>query len=179
MIPQRNIQPTLEAVLSGENPNFLTTSTLAATFAAKGFALSDFDQSSEYTGLFDQYRINRLEVWIIPVAAQGTTVFGGSFSAIDLDDASTPSATATVKAKQGSLLSSGGASHYHSWRPHVAIAAYSGAFTSFANMTESWIDSGSPGVQHYGLKFASDSTPVAYTFNLTYKAHVSFRAPGI
>ncbi len=38
--------------------------------------------------------------------------------------------------------------------PHLAIGAYSGAFTSFANTNSTqWVDANSPSVQYYGVKY--------------------------
>lgn len=61
----------------------------------------------------------------------------------------------------------------------MAVAVYSGAFTSFANAPSSWIDSGSPNVQHYGLKAAVTATAAVQTYNLQVRARVSFRQPGL
>jgi hypothetical protein len=42
--------------------------------------------------------------------------------------------------------------------PRFASAAYSGAFTSYANSDpNTWIDTGSPGVLYYGMKFCLNS----------------------
>ena len=47
--------------------------------------------------------------------------------------------------------------------PHIAMAAYSGAFTSYANRQKQWIDVASADVIHYGYKYAvtppSTATP--------------------
>jgi len=62
----------------------------------------------------------------------------------------------------------------------MAVAAFSGAFTSYSNVPAGWIDSASPGVQHYGLKLYFESTPfgvISYEYSV--RAKVSFRGPGI
>jgi hypothetical protein len=147
--------------------------------SASSIAFNASPAYTEYTGLFDQYRIRLIEAWLEPIAAQGTTVFGPVASAIDLDDANSPGNLASVQAKQDSLTSYGGSSHYHRWVPHCALAAYSGVFTSFANVTAPWIDSASPAVQHFGLKYAALPTPAAVPYRLNVRMHLSFRAPGI
>lgn len=172
-----SLTPLLQASLTGEAS--FTTSTSVPTYVAYSFAVSGGAGSSEYLGLFDQYRIDAVECWLEPFAAQGTTVFSEVVSAIDLDDANTPTTVAQVQARQDSLCTGGGAGHYHVWTPHAAIATYSGVFTSFANVVKPWIDSGSPNVQHYGLKIACAVTPAVISYHLTFRLHCSFRAPGL
>jgi len=57
----------------------------------------------------------------------------------------------------------------------MAVAAYAGSFTSYANMEPQWIDCASPSVQHYGFKCAVNPTGVAMTFDLIGKIWVQFR----
>jgi hypothetical protein len=156
---------------------FNVTSTTVATFGNQPFALNSFANSAEYTGLFDQYRFDQIEVWLEP-AASSTAVYGTIATAVDLDDANVPTMTSVLD-KQGALISSGADGHYHRWAPHVAVSEYSGTFTSFGNVPATWVDSASPGVQHYGFKAYFSATPVALSYNLTVRAIVSFRAPGV
>lgn len=157
----------------------LTTSTTLPTFRGNTFTLANFANYSNYLSLFDQYRIDRLEVWIEPRAPQGTTAFGALATAVDLDDGNTPASSIEVLDKPGALVGGGAAGRYHSWVPHMAVATYSGAFTSYANEPASWIDSGSPNVQHFGLKTYATATAVAIDYDIRVRAHVTFRAPGI
>jgi len=160
---------------------FLTSSTTVPTFGTYVAHLSDFAQYTEYISCFDQYRIEQLEVWIEPQISQSTVSAntGMITSCIDLDDGSTPSTYASVEAHQGSLTSNGQAGHYHRWKPHVAVAVYSGAFTSFSNEPSCWIDSASPNVQHYALKAACLATAAITVYSLNVRARLSFRSSGI
>jgi hypothetical protein len=139
-----------------------------------------FQISTVALTMFDQYKIEQLEIWLTP----DTTVTNLSrtmiASAIDLDDAATPTSFLTVSDKQGSLVTSGQAGHYHKWKPHMATAVYSGAFTSFANEPAGWIDSGSPNVQHYGVKSAtSGADGVVVRYSLEVRGVLSFRSPSV
>jgi hypothetical protein len=160
---------------------FLTTSTSAAVYTAYPFALNAAAAYAEYTSLFDQYRIDGIEAYVEPfLAAQGTTVFGDVALAVDLDDSSTPSSLNTVASKQGSIVCSGAAGIYQRWKPHVALAAYTGSFGGYANVASPWIDCGSPAVQHYGLKGYAGPTPAAaVTYVIYARMLCTFRAPGI
>jgi hypothetical protein len=158
---------------------FLATSTTVPVFIAKSFALANFADATPYLTVFDQYRIEELEVWIEPETVGGS--FAQITSAIDYDDDTTPSSVNSVMAKQNSLLTSGGTGHYHHFKPRAAMAAYaSGTFASFANMPAPWCDSASPGVLHYGLKMASQpTTSGTVTYSLCVRAKVTFRQPGL
>jgi len=61
----------------------------------------------------------------------------------------------------------------------MAVAAYSGAFTSYSNLVGGWIDSASPAVQHYGIKLATPIATGSIAYTMTARAVVSFRSPGI
>lgn len=158
-----------------------TSSLTVPTYYGRSFQLSDFGNVAEYTALFDQYRFDSIEAWIEPSIVESSTLSSPLYySAVDVDDGNTPAVSTTVAAKQGVLSSSVGTGHYHKWQPHMAIAAFSGAFTSYSNEVAGWIDSASPSVQHYGLKCAIPGVDsVVRIFYLTIRAKVSFRAPGI
>lgn len=155
------------------------TSTTVPVYAASAFTISSFAGTTAYLSVFDQYMIEKIEVWLESPAAQGSTSFDTLITAIDLDDANTPTSVAEVERKQGALIGSGGAGRYHAWCPHMAVAAYSGAFTSYSNVPAGWIDSASPSVQHFGFKTAASPTGVALYYNIRVRATVLFRAPGL
>lgn len=157
----------------------LQTSTTVPVYSALYFQLSSFGRASNYLTVFDQYHIERLEIWIENVSAQGATSFDLLATAIDLDDANTPTSIAEVESKQGALIGNGGAGRYFSWAPHMATAAYSGAFTSYANVPAGWIDSASPNVQHFGLKAFASPTGISQYVSYRVRATIGFRAPGI
>jgi len=159
--------------------NFLTTSTATNSYAALAPTLGNFSMNSAYTALFDQYRIDQLEVFVEPINAQGSTSYGEVFTAVDLDDANAPT-TLSIGDKQEALVGLGAAGRKHRWLPHVAIAEYSGTFTSYGNIPATFIDSASPSVQHYGFKMAAAPTPLqVVTYALTCRAVITFRAPGL
>jgi len=155
------------------------TSISVPTFAAVAFTLAGFAQYAAYTTVFDQYKFDQIEVWIEPSGIGGVTNAGTLTTCVDLDDAGTPTTIASVEAHQSALDSTGLAGHYHKWVPHVAVAVYSGTFTSYGNSEAQWIDVASPNVQHYGIKSANSQTSVLVAYNMSVRARVSFRQPGI
>ena len=160
--------------------DYIVTSTSVPVTVGTSFALSAFVSSAAYLSVFDQYKFDHLETWLEPQGSisQPISNWGTLTSCIDLDDGSTPS-FADVEDHQTSLSTSGQDSHYHAWKPHMAVAVYSGAFTSFANEPADWIDSGSPNVQHYGQKCAVSIQSASTKYNLYIRARVSFRQPGL
>lgn len=157
-----------------------TTSTVAAVFAGKAFALSDFNYAALAT-VFDQYRFMQIEAWIDPGILMSDSVASTPFyTTVDLDDANAPTGQAEVVNHAACVSSQTGTAHYHRWAPYMAIAAYSGAFTSYVSSKATWIDVASPGVQHYGIKSAvpfADGVARAYT--LTFRATIEFRGADI
>jgi hypothetical protein len=159
---------------------FLAVAAAVPAFGAASFALSSFSAATPYTSLFDQYKFEQVEAWIETPIAQGSTTFPTQLvSCVDLDDANTPTTLSLVQNHQGALMTGGAAGHYHKWVPHMAVAVYSGAFTSFSNAPAGWIDSGSPSVQHYGLKAGVSNATSIPVYTLIVRAVLAFRAPGI
>lgn len=173
-------QPQITVELNIQGTAF-TTSNIASVYAGFPIALNVFSNYTEYTQLFDQYKFEELEFWLEPFETQSNAVAlsGTLSSCIDLDDGNTPTTIAGVQDHQGCVVTNGFAGHYHKWKPHMAVAVYSGAFTSFANTPANWIDAASPAVQHYGIKTAITATTAAVPYSYTVKALVSFRSPGI
>lgn len=167
---------------SVETGNLFTSSTTVPTYTGTVFALSALSNYSTYTAVFDQYMIERIEMWIF-TGADGVDAISSAIgiwnSAVDYDDGNTPTTIAMVADKQTNVASSIQAAHYHSWRPQFALAEYSGTFTSFG-AGRGWIDCASPNVQHYGLKTSCAATPVnPFVFSSIVRYTIAFRGAGI
>lgn len=171
---EQGITVQMEVSTSG----ILNTSTTINTFAALQFSLNNCQGYTSYTALFDQYKIDEIEVWIEPQAAAGSAVFGAVYTAVDLDDAVTPTSIANVAAKQGALCGEGAAGRYHKWVPHLAVAGQT--VTNLMNFPSQWIDSAFTGVLHFGFKMAAAPTPAAIlAYVYTVRMKVSFKGPGL
>jgi hypothetical protein len=155
------------------NTPLVTSSTSAATYAAKYFTIGDLDQVNTLAAFFDQYRIDLIEVWI-ECATPGT--YNTHFvSVIDFDDANVLTTYPSAADYQNAVDTSINISHYRAFVPHIAVASYSGSFISYQNVTAPWIDYASSGVQHYGIKVAVATTVAVQTFNIRARFHVSNR----
>jgi len=148
-------------------------------FAARSFTVNQLTNASAYLAVFDKYRIRQVECWMeseLPTGAGSLPLY----TAVDLDDAVAPTSVTNVADKQGAVVGNSAAGHYHRWMPNMALAAYSGAFTSFTSTPATWVDSASPNVQHYGLKIAAEVDTVQNTpFSLTVRMVVEFASPGL
>lgn len=167
-----------EYVIHGRVDGTLVTSSASVpTFGSVNFTLNNVANSAIYTSCFDQYRFDEIEVWIEP--AQGPASVpsdvGILASTVDLDDSTTPTSFGVVESAQGALVTSSFAGHYHKFQPHMAVAVYSGAFTSFANAPADWIDVASGSVQHYGIKAAISGTTTVSTWRYEMRCKISFR----
>jgi len=162
-------------------PSFLTTSTTVPHFVATSFQINQFDLEPEYLALFDQYKIDIIELWLEPNIPANTGVAWGELATcIDLDDATIPTTVNSVAGHPGALVGQGSQGRYHKFIPHIAVAAYNGSFGGFLNSAPCWIDSASSNVQHFGFKVAAGATGAAVvSYNLTIRAQVSFKNPGI
>lgn len=180
-------QPTLSTpwqefrVTLSANAIAFTTSTSVPVYFASAYSLANFNGAGSYTSLFDEYKIEQFEVWLEPSIimspSAGSAVF---YSAIDLDDANVPVSVQDVDGRQGCVVSETGTGHYHKWRPYVANALYSGAFTSYGSEPSQWIDCASSSVYHYGIKAAVPAADgIARAYYLEIRAMVAFRGSAI
>jgi len=152
----------------------IASSTSVESFAGFQFNVNALPQITTLTSLFDQYRITKVEFWLIPngVAAAVTGLIA---SVIDYDDATSLTTFNQALEYQNVLSTQPDTGHYRAFVPHVALAAYSGTFTSFANEPSPWIDAASPSVQHYGIKTAFTVTSSIASYSTIYRLHTEWR----
>jgi hypothetical protein len=134
-------------------------SAVAETQIGFQFNLSQLPNNGSWTTVFDQYCIPVAVVQIRTSENISSLSTGNPlpriYTVLDHDDANNISVAACKgysSCREQRVTESVTRIVY----PRVALAAYSGAFTSFANQ-RSWIDAASPSVQHYGLKLAAEA----------------------
>jgi len=157
--------------------NTLASSTTLETFTANLFRLSNLANDASFQAVFDQYRITEIEFYIIPNTKNLNTSndAGLMTSVIDYDDATNLTSVALANCYPNAIVTPGTLGHYHRFVPHIAVAAYSGAFTSFTNVAPQWIDIASDSVQHFGVKTAWTATSVIMSYNIDVRYHFEFR----
>lgn len=131
--------------------------------------LSDVNNVTEFTSLFDRYKIKKVKVVLTPFFNMGVT--GAAYSAgsaqanvlvhtaIDYDDVTIPSAddagiNILRQYETYKVTRLGSRRLVRTWTPRFAQAVYgSGAFTSYVQGSKTiWLDCASPDIEHYGLK---------------------------
>lgn len=137
---------------------------------AMSWTLNSLPNYTEFTNLFDQYRINYIEVKFIydhnvgevassaGIAANANMGLPNVYLARDYDDASALGGIDEYLQYEGCIVRRLGDIFSIRIYPHIASAAYSGTFTSYKNDTRAWIDVNSTGVAHYGLKMGVDAS---------------------
>jgi hypothetical protein len=157
----------------------VTTSTTVVQFAGIYFTLTNVDLSDGLNTVFDQYRITFVECCLTPVpgatATQEQLESVEWASRLDFDNATPASAFANILDSPSAFHTFATVGHCHRWQPHVAEAAYAGAFTSYANKTSPWIDCVSSAVQHFGISLAVLPSALAFTIVGTGRFHLEFR----
>jgi len=151
----------------------ISSSTSAEVFGSVTFALSSLPDYTEFTALFDCYRIVGVKVCFYPafLDTTATTIYPPLYTVIDYDDASSLT-TAAMGEYDSCQVVQTGQFFERSLVPRTAVAAYSGTFTSFGQKALMWLDCGSPSVVHYGLKYGLDISGAANTV-WTVVAHYS------
>jgi hypothetical protein len=159
------------------------------TFTSGGisFQFSDTPQYTSLASVFDQYRIDEVQLVFRPMFTaqpQSTTastqyVVPTLYLVVDYDDATALSSASTAFEVYTNCNTSTTEVVSVSFRPHIAAAVYAGAFTSFANLENQWIDAGSPSVQHYAIKYGIDAGGSGQTlfqsWVITRRYRISFR----
>jgi len=130
------------------------------------FYLGQLDNATAIQAFFDQWRILQVSVSFEPIfnvwASTTTGQVGLLVTALDYDDA-TSTASSALRQKESCVINVATQPVRRTVNPHSAVAAYSGSFASYANIAGQWLDSASPNVQHYGVKYALYSSTLTST----------------
>ncbi len=187
------------AVITTNNSGFLLLSTSALQTInwfslAIGFCLNDVPGSSEFTNPFERYRLVGVDVVLTPAntysaaptLAGNGAAFGMIHSVVDYNDYGVPAASqagiAALRERPSYRTQNLFSGRPYQWfvKPRVAMPAYAaGAFTAYANMASPWVDTISPDVQHYGIKYvfemANSTAAVQYcNMKLEVRYHLEF-----
>ncbi len=122
------------------------------------FRLSDLPSSSDFTNLFDQYRIKHIEavyVFSTHILASQARYPRLTF-AVDYSDASNPASESDVLQYQNSeTYQFGQVKHTFKrvFQPRAALAAFEGAFTGYGMASvNQWFDTNDSSIEYYGTK---------------------------
>jgi hypothetical protein len=153
----------------------ITSSAAVETDGAISFALNNLTGYTSITTLFDQYRITGVNIKFIPSQLVYTAAAQPMFTVLDYDDA-TPVVVSSLAQYDTLKIAPASAYFERSLKPRTAVAAYAGAFTSFGNVSNMWMDSASPGVLYYGVKYGILASANAPSWSYIARIMVEARA---
>jgi hypothetical protein len=136
-------------------------------------------------GFFDQYRIVAMRATFaaqnnaIGLVTNTTTTLSPMYIVIDYDDSNNLPNVATAESYSNCLVLHPGQSCQRTFRPRMALGAYTGTFVGFANVADQWIDAASTTVQHYGIKTIVPGVTAAQTllqsWDVQFEYFIEFR----
>ncbi len=154
-----------------------SVSATSVTGASGGysFSLSNLSNSTDFSNLFDQYRISQITVSFIPNYIQANVPL---YTAFDYDDASTPPNLLVMFEKESCRISEANQIVERTFNPRVLREVYvSTVSTGYETAISPWIDSQNDTVQHYGFKYYIAPLPTSGLTN-TYEVNVDMIIQG-
>ncbi len=143
------------------------------TTQAFSFTLGGLNNATEFTSLFDQYRLVQVQAQFYPDDAPESNLI---YTVIDYDDAS--ALTGPGQPLEYGTLQVNRFDEYfeRTLNPRASLAAYSGTFTSYAMAPQKmWLDCNSPDIQYYGLKVYIPATTAALDLNISFRMIWQFK----
>jgi hypothetical protein len=174
----RSLGDNIYNLIQTGNTSSLVSSASGPAYASLYLTLSQLDQYTSLVAVFDQYRIKAVEISFRPRISQESAASAntGLFcTVIDVDDAASLTSFAQAEDYQTALVGRGFECQTRTFKPHAAMALYSGSFSGYGNTESPWIDSSSSTVQHYGVKTAWTITDSAYTIDYTCRYWLQFK----
>lgn len=133
---------------------------------------------TEFTGLFDNYRIDRIACWALPTWDSANVTTGATQSsanlpwiihAVDYDDTGAVQSTGLMQYGNAKFtqLAGDNSKILRAWIPRSNTAVQAGGANAGGVRPAklAWIDTQSPDTSHYGLKLALDGSSNPMTFS--------------
>lgn len=143
----------------------------AAAGSSLNFTLSQVPDYTDFTTLYDQYKIKAVKCTLIPRHTEvglGTITQGNMWSVLDYDDSAIPTSLDALLQYQNTKRTRMNQTHSRYLKPMVGTALAGG---STAPKRNQWIDATNSGVEHRGIKFWFDqrgTAPVTYDVQIKY-----------
>lgn len=167
---------------------FFVTSNGGNTFPTIQFTFNDLTQEGTFAGLFDQYRLDLVEMIITPSSsvvdlhssASPNQVNPQVYVVADFDDATALASIAAAQQYDNCKEFNGVQGCHITIRPSISPAIWAGgAFSGYAIEGPQWLDCNSDTIPHYGLKFCVQGITATstefYQWNIQCYYHLSFQ----
>lgn len=164
----RSIRADYSTIIPTGTENIFASNQLSTVEDALTFQFIDVLNSSQYT-MFDQFRINWVEVKFVPVMTNNVVAELGTGTVpvigeatpnyalwVDRDDDASPTDYNALKVRQGATIRKMTQGATVKFRPTVLNTLFrTGVTSSYSVMKEpQWIDMANSDTPHYGLKIA-------------------------
>lgn len=135
---------------------------------AFSFQLNLVPDFTEFTSLYDVYRIDKICVHILPDATESLVSATNKascnyFTVIDYDDGIAPTSVNDFLTRDNAVIRQFNEPAHISFRPHVPMATDTGLTVFGVNKQSQWIDCTFTNVFHYGLKLGLPATPATFS----------------
>lgn len=149
------------------------------TKGALKFTLAACPDSSDFTNLFDQYRICGVSVLFMPTftgsdmnPSSSTPILQPLYTCIDYDDDTSATNEDYMLAKDTMKRTRGHLSHKRYFTPMVATEIYKSLTTTgYGTKAKQWLDCANVDIPHFGLKYFIEGNNITAT-TLKYKVYV-------
>lgn len=158
----------------------LVISSLTATYAGYEFALRDLPNYTEFTALYDMYKINAVKISFIPQMTQNVSLGAINnpeastrfFSVIDYNDSAAPASVDELREYQSCKITPILRTHKrYIYKPKV--------LDSVLSSRNPWMATSNPSQPFFGLKVAVEpmfsSTTTVMNYNIEAKFYMSFK----
>lgn len=149
-------------------------------FGAYNFSLSDLPNSTEFTSLYDMYKINCVKITFLPQQTQSISIGAINnpnasarfFSVIDYNDGTIPTSLDELRQYQSCKMTP-------ILRPHKRVIFKPKILDSNGFSISPWMSTSSPSANYFGLKIAVEPMDSTTTTTMTYtveaKLYMSFK----
>lgn len=160
---------------------------------AMTFSLSSLPNASEFTALFDEYKIMKVKLDFIPFgdnvnlpisSMSGSTSLvspgGPLITAIDYDDNNTPGAAADLLQYQASKVTPVPKRMKMSLSPKFSTEVYRSGVATGYGARKGWLDCVNSDIPHYGVKYWMNApSSLASSFSYQVWAEVTIAVKGV
>lgn len=186
-IPRGPRQPVQTFKRSNYLSGWTTSSTTADIYGTYFASLNQIAGVSDFSGLYDQFKIVGLKWQLIPrgnasdISPTGGTSAAqsvGVFSVIDYDDSAPLTSLTQACQYQNMKMTRSHQVHSRYFKPRITPTIENGVGgTASALTTRGWLDvSTGANVPHYGIKYVLQQAPnVAQTFDLKVDYYLAFK----
>lgn len=160
--------------------NEITVDNINASYGAINFSLNDVPNYTEFTALYDMYKINCVKITFLPQMTQSVSIGSVNnpianarvFTAIDYNDGGQPTSIDELREYQS-------AKYTTVLRPHKRVIFKPKILDTSSYSLSPWMSTAAPTTNYYGLKYAiepmASSTTTSMAFQVECKYYMSFK----